>query len=121
MPQTEFALEVHPGSRPNYTIIAPKGPLVLEHLFRFQDAWRHADCDGLIFDLSEVSYLDSSAIGSLVNAHVSCSNRRRRMGLAGVSERVRQMLIVTRVDTLFAFFPDVAQAERAFSGETTSA
>lgn len=122
MPQeTEFELDVHPGSHLNYTIIAPKGPLVLEHLFRFQDAWRKAQSDALIFDLSAVSYLDSSAIGSLVNAYVSCSNHGRKMALAGVSDRVRQMLSITRVDTLFSFFGDVALAERAISGQTASA
>jgi anti-sigma B factor antagonist len=121
MPQTEFELEVRPGSHLNYTIIAPKGPLVLEYLFRFQDAWHKVQNDGLIFDLSEVSYMDSSAIGSLVNAHVSCSNRGRKMALTGVSDRVRQMLTVTRVDTLFSFFTNVAEAERALAGEPASA
>jgi anti-anti-sigma factor len=121
MAQTDFELEIRHGSHPNYTIIAPQGPLVLEHLFQFEDAWRQAQCDGLIFDLSGVSYLDSSAIGSLVNAHVSCSNRGRKMGVAGVSDRVRQMLNATRVDTLFSFFPDVIKAEQSLAGGAASA
>ncbi len=121
MPQTEFALEVHPGSNPNYVVIVPHGPLVLEHLFRFQDAWRQAKGDGMIFDLSGVSYLDSSAIGSLVNAQVSCTNHGRKMALAGVTPRVREMLNVTRVGSLFKFYDDVVSAEVAFSGESASA
>ena len=121
MPQTEFTLEVRPGSHQNCTIIASKGPLVIEHLFRFQDAWKQAQSPVLIFDLSEVSYLDSSAIGSLVNAHVSCTNHGRKMALAGVTERVRQMLTVTRVDMLFKFYADAEQAEQALAAETAKA
>lgn len=121
MRETEFELEVRPGSHLNFTIIAPQGPLVLEHLFQFQDAWRQAKNDALIFDLSGVDYVDSSAIGSLVNAHVSCTNHGRKMALAGVSNRIKQILTATRVDTLFKFYADVDAAERALAGETASA
>jgi anti-anti-sigma factor len=112
-------LRVSPGSANSTTVITAKGPIVLEHLFKFQEAWRGAQTDNLIFDLSGVEYLDSSAIGSLVNAHVSCVNRGKKMGLAGVSDRVRQMLNVTRVESLFKFYPNVAAAESAM-GATAS-
>jgi anti-anti-sigma factor len=91
------------------------GPLVLENLFKFQAAWRSSTEQKLIFDLSSVPYMDSSAIGSLVNAHVSCANHGRAMALAGVHERVKQILTVTHVAALFSSFPDVAAAEAALN------
>jgi anti-anti-sigma factor len=75
----------------------------------------------LIFNLSGVSYLDSSAIGSLVNAHVACTNRGHKMALAAVPDRVRQMLAVTRVGALFAFSPDVRAAEDALGAAAVTA
>jgi len=121
MPQSDFALDVKPGSQPQTCIITPSGALVLEHIFKFQDAWRNAEGSALIFDLSSVPYLDSAAIGSLVNAHVSCSNHGRKMALTGVSDRIHQTLKVTHVDSLFRFYGDVDAAEKALTGQATSA
>ncbi len=121
MAENTFQLTVAPGHSSSTTVITPSGALVLENLFKFQNAWRGAQADTLIFDLSRVTYMDSSAIGSLVNAHVSCTNKGRKMALAGTSERVKQILNVTRVDTLFKFYPDVTAAEAALKPAAASA
>ena len=89
--------------------------MVLEHLFRFQDAWRGDESDILIFDLNGVSYMDSSLIGSLVNAHVHRTKNGRKMALAAVPDRVKQILAVTKVGSLFKFFPSVHEAEAALT------
>ena len=112
MPDKTFDLSIKPGNRPGVSIITVSGALVLEHLFRFQDAWRgQADASALVFDLAGVAYMDSSAIGSLVNAHVSRTRNGKTMALAGVQAQIRQILTVTHVDSLFQFYPDVEQAE----------
>ena len=111
-----FQLEKRSGSVPNSTIIAPSGQLVLEHLFRFQEAWRADSSDILIFDLNGVSYMDSSLIGSLVNAHVHRTKNGRKMALAAVPERVRQILAVTKVEMLFKFYPTIDEAEAGLAG-----
>jgi anti-anti-sigma factor len=109
-----FEINLHPGSDPTLSVISISGPLVLEHLFKFQGAWKEASAErGIIFDLAGVPYMDSSAIGSLVNAHVHFANKGKKMALAGVSPRLKEFLRVTRVDSLFQFYPDVAQAEAA--------
>ena len=115
MSEQPFNLNVTPASVPSSTVIHAQGALVLEHLFRFQEAWRGAQGTNLIFDLSGVSYMDSSAIGSLVNAHVSCSNRGTRMAVVGVNDRVKQILTVTKVASLFKFYEDMQAAEAAVS------
>lgn len=116
-----FELEQHPGSIPNSTVISAKGPMVIEHLFRFQEAWRSDQSDILIFDLSGVSYMDSSLIGSLVNAHVHRTKNGQKMALAAVPDRVKQILSVTKVDMLFKFYPTAAEAEAALAGAKAQA
>jgi anti-sigma B factor antagonist len=111
-----FGLTTHAGSLPDSTIIAVSGPLVLEHLFRFQEVWRETKSSVLIFDLSATDYMDSAAIGSLVNAHVHCLNKGHKMALAGASHRLLQILAVTKVDSLFRFYPNVKSAESALAG-----
>jgi anti-sigma B factor antagonist len=113
MPDTNFTVGVLAGTDPSISIISVKGALVLENIFRFQDAWRSNVSEKLIFDLSAVPYMDSSAIGSLVNAHVSCVNRGRKMVLVGVNDRIKQILSATHVSSLFQFSPDVESAESA--------
>jgi anti-anti-sigma factor len=95
--------------------------MIIEHLFRFQDAWRNNSSDILIFNLAEVSYMDSSMIGSLVNAHVHRSKTGRKMALAAVPDRVKQFLEVTKVDKLFQVHKTVPAAEAALAGESVQA
>lgn len=116
-----FELGVHPGSVSNSTVIVASGPLVIEHLFRFQDAWRADASDILIFDLGGVNYMDSSLIGSLVNAHVHRTKTGRKMALAAVPDRVKQILAVTKVDMLFKFYPTVEEAEAALGAAKAQA
>jgi anti-sigma B factor antagonist len=113
MAETNFGVEVLSGSGTSCSVISVAGPLVLENLFKFQSAWRGTSEQKLIFDLAGVPYMDSSAIGSLVIAHVSCANNGRAMALAGVPDRVKQILSATQVAALFSFYPDVASAEAA--------
>ena len=121
MPDKTFDLHVAPGSHTSTTVVTVKGALILEHIFSFQNAWRAAQADHLIFDLTNVSYIDSAAIGSLVNAQVSCSNKQKQMALAGVPDRVHKILNATRVDGLFKFFPDAASAEVGLRGPSSEA
>ena len=94
---------------------------MLEHIFSFQNAWRSVQTNNLVFDLTEVSYIDSAAIGSLVNAQVSCANKQKKMALVGVPDRVHKILSATRVESLFKFFPDAKTAEEGLCGASTAA
>ncbi len=116
-----FEMGKHPGGVPNSTVISVSGPMVIEHLFKFQDAWRGDQSDILIFDFAGVSYMDSSLIGSLVNAHVHLSKVNRKLALVAVPERVQQMLTVTQVDRLFKFYRSVTEAENALAAAKAQA
>jgi anti-anti-sigma factor len=116
-----FSLSVTQGSSVEATVISANGALVLENLFRFQDAWRASSSRILLFDLSSVDYMDSSAIGSLVNCHVHALHNRSQMALVMAPERVKQILTVTKVDSLFRFYQTVPAAEAALMGRTIKA
>jgi anti-sigma B factor antagonist len=64
----------------------------------------------LILDLSEVPYVDSAGLGSLVRAQVSRQRAGRRLALAGVNERARALLQMTNLESLFQIFPSVDAA-----------
>jgi hypothetical protein len=43
------------------------------------------------------------------------------LALANVPDRVKQMLVVTRVDTLLQFYPTIAEAEAALAASRATA
>src|SRR5438132_5247725 len=64
----------------------------------------------VILDLSGVPYIDSTALGALVAANVSCQKAGRRVVLSGVSERVSRMFKIANVESLFLTFPTLEEA-----------
>lgn len=66
----------------------------------------------LILDMSEVPYIDSAGVGALVGAQVSRQGKGRELRIVGMSDRVRGVLKVTRVEELFTCFATLKDAER---------
>ncbi len=118
MQDGDLQLRIRPSTVVNSTIISLQGPLTMHQVSRFQEAWRETTND-LIFHLAEVPAIDSSGIGSLVNALVSCRKSGRRLALVEVPRRLHNMLSAMRVDALFAMYPNIEQAEKAFSARAT--
>jgi anti-sigma B factor antagonist len=108
----EKPLEIERIDTPDGTsILCLHGPLLLGNFFNFQTMVRSDQANLLILDMSDVPYIDSAGIGCLVGAHVSRENAGRKLIVAGATERLVNALKVTRVDQLFDFAPDVAQAK----------
>ena len=111
--QEPLTIEDLDGSRPGQRVLRLKGPVVLSTLFHFQSTLRAKDAPALIIDFTGVPYIDSVGIGALVSAYVTHNKSGRSLALAGVNERVRNALIVTRVESFFRFFPALEEAEQA--------
>jgi anti-sigma B factor antagonist len=111
--QEPLTIEDLDGSRPGQRVLRLKGPVVLSTLFHFQSTLRAKDAPALIIDFTGVPYIDSAGIGALVSAYVTHNKSGRSLALVGVTERVRNALIVTRVEAFFRFFPSREEAERA--------
>jgi anti-sigma B factor antagonist len=111
--QEPLTIEDLDGSRPGQRVLRLKGPVVLSTLFHFQSTLRAKDAPALIIDFTGVPYIDSAGIGALVSAYVTHNKSGRSLALVGITERVRNALIVTRVEAFFRFFPSLEEAERA--------
>ena len=93
-----------------------KGPLTMENLFQFQNALRREENSStVILDLTDVPYIDSSGLGSLVSAYVSRQKAGRRVALSGVNDRVLKLFEITRVESLFLIFPTLDDAVAALT------
>ena len=92
------------------------GPLTMENVLSFLHAVRREEnAESMVLDLTEVPYVDSSGLGSLVSACVSRQKAGRRVALSGVNERVLRLFEITKTEPLFLIFPTIDEAIAALS------
>jgi len=113
MPDQPLELTSRPGSQPGQTIVQPRGAINLGNSRSFQQALMAAAGTALIVDLSEVPYIDSAALGTLVHAYVNCQKNQRRLALVGLTHRVRNVIKLSALEPLFQTYANVAEAEEA--------
>ncbi len=68
-----------------------------------------------IFDMGGVTHIDSTGIGRFIDAYARIGKVGGEMRLAGAGGAVRDAFRVTRLDTVFKFFPDVEAASQGLS------
>jgi anti-sigma B factor antagonist len=68
----------------------------------------------VVADLSEITFLDSSGLGVLVQAHRTAAERDTRL-LVVASEPVRKLLRLTGLDTILETYDELSAAEAALS------
>jgi anti-sigma B factor antagonist len=100
------------------TVIDAAGRITLgEGASAFRDIIRDLAAKGdkkLLLNLGEVSYIDSSGIGELVSGFTTVTNHGGNLKLVGLSKRVKDLLQITKLYTVFEVFDDEAAAVRSF-------
>jgi anti-sigma B factor antagonist len=101
------------------TVIDAVGRITLgEGASTFRDEIRKLAQKGsqkLLLNLGEVSYIDSSGIGELVSGYTTVTNHNGQLKLLGLTKRVKDLLQITKLYTVFEVFDDEAQAVRSFA------
>jgi anti-sigma B factor antagonist len=99
------------GTEGGNEVLALRGPLTIENLQPFQNAIRRqANVQTVVLDFTNVPYMDSSGLGSLVSAYVGRQKSGRRVALSGVNDRVLRLLEITRMESLFLIFATAEEA-----------
>ncbi len=63
----------------------------------------------LLVDLSEVSYIDSSGVASLVEGYQTAKKAGQKFGLVGVSDAAMSVLQLARLDKVFPIHASVEE------------
>ncbi len=71
----------------------------------------------LIINLKKVNYINSSGIGSLIGAHAAYSKIGGEVKLAGLSNNVQNLLVVTKLIDIFDTHDKIEQAIENFIKE----
>lgn len=64
----------------------------------------------LVFDLSGMTRIDSTGIGRFIDTYGRLKQSGGQMRLAGAGGTVRDAFRLTRLDTVFSFYPNVEEA-----------
>lgn len=73
-----------------------------------------ADNKRVVLNLSEVSYIDSGGLGTLVALYTTARNSGGSIKLASLTQRVGDLLQVTKLVTIFEVYDNEQQALDSF-------
>ncbi len=101
------------------TVVDVSGKITLgEGSSALRDILRDLTAQGarkVLLNLSEVSYIDSSGIGELVSGFTSVANAGGTLKLLGLTKRVKDLLQITKLYTVFDVHEEEAHAIRSFA------
>jgi anti-sigma B factor antagonist len=100
------------------TVVDAAGRITLgDGATTFRDTVRDLAAAGhkkILLNLAEVSYIDSSGIGEMVSAFTTVTNQGGQMKLLNLTKRVKDLLQITKLYTVFDVDDDEAEAVRKF-------
>jgi anti-sigma B factor antagonist len=70
----------------------------------------------ILVDLSQVTYIDSSGIASLIEGLQTARKQKNDLALVSVSQRARRVLELARLDKVFTMHADLPTALAAAKG-----
>jgi anti-sigma B factor antagonist len=112
-PPAAFVIE-HATVRDGVALLVFRGELDLAAAAAMRARVDSVAGAGLVIDLRDVTFIDSSALRELINAHDTVVRRGGRIVLSGVPSIVRRLLEMTGTDELFEMAPTRASALARF-------
>ncbi|HKY23404.1 MAG TPA: STAS domain-containing protein [Vicinamibacterales bacterium] len=68
----------------------------------------------LLFNLAQVSYVDSAGLGALVSAYTTVTREGGSLKLVNVTKKLQDLLSITKLLTVFETFDSEDEAVRSF-------
>lgn len=83
----------------------------------FRDAVRELVRQGrvkLVLNFHHASYIDSTALGEIIRLYTSVTRKGGTLKLLNVTARVHELLVITRLLSVFDLFDEEAEALKSF-------
>lgn len=106
-----LSIAVSPGQSPATRVLRASGPITLQNFTQLQTEFLREQLPLTVLDLTEVPQMDSAGLGVILKFYVAAQKRGHKLVLAGVRDRVLDLLKLTRVDSLIPLAPTAEQAE----------
>jgi len=69
----------------------------------------------IVLDISDVQTMNSSGLGMLIGALTAVKNSGGVLKIAGASDKIESLLVITRLTSMFELYPDTQAAVGSFS------
>ena len=69
----------------------------------------------IVLNLTDVNYIDSSGIGELVRTYTTVINEGKQLKLLNLTKKVRELLVITKLLTVFQVFESERDAVASFA------
>jgi len=73
------------------------------------------DKKNIVLDLSAVKFMNSSGLGMLISGLTTMKKAGGSLKLAGTTEKIQSLLIITKLITIFESFDSVDEALKTFT------
>lgn len=102
----------------NVVVVKPHGEIDMNnssHLKNFiKETYINAGKSNLIMDLSDVDYMDSSALGALLGLLRAARLNGGSLVLCGLHENLKRILKITSLEGVFKIYPNIEEALKFF-------
>lgn len=71
--------------------------------------------NSVLLELSSLEYVNSSGLNLLIGMLTKARNAGGELAICGVSDKVRQLLVMTRLDSIFKIYGSVESASEHFT------
>lgn len=96
-------------------ILRLRGPLTITTLFSLQESLREIGAIDTVIDVSEVPYIDSAGLGTILSHWAHTQRTGHKFALTGVSSRIEVLLEITKVNSILPMFKTAEDADRSFT------
>ena len=111
-------LEVKERQAGDVTILDMKGAVRIgEGSIELRDSIRRLAGEGkkkVLLNLAGVNYVDSSGIGELIANYTTISRQGGQLKLLNLTDRIQNLLVITKLLTVFDAFDNEAEALKSF-------
>ena len=94
-------------------VVRLRGEIDLQHSPKLRQLLQSKAAEktpALLLDFTEVRYIDSSGLATLVEYYKNSRSFSGRLAVAGLSNRVRSIFDLVRLGEIFGIYPTVAEA-----------
>jgi len=112
-----MSLDIRETEREGVTILSLKGRLTVGEASSVREKVSEVlakGCNKLILDLSEVDYIDSTGLGSMVICYTTIKKSGGALKLVNLNKRNIELLLLTKLHTIFEVFSDERDAVNSF-------
>ncbi len=103
-------MDVKTSQQDGVSVIQVGGEINISSSPELRKVFERETSKKIVVDLEKVSYVDSSGLATLVEMLKRTKSQGGSLGLAGMSDKVKSLFEITKLDKLFSLFPNRLEA-----------